>query len=629
MPGPCGSQGITDTNPFYYKFTCFSSGTLGFSIVPSQADDDYDWQLFDVTNQSLSSIYTSAAVVVACNWSGNTGLNPPYTGSTGALSGTPLGNNSLDNCAGYAYPPFSAMPTLVKGHNYLLLVSHFTQIGQSGYSLTFSGGSASITDTAAPRLQGAVVSDCGSTVIKLALNKNMLCSSLAPDGSDFMLSQPGSTLPVGPAIVSATGDNCNSGFDMDSVTLTFAAAIPQGNYLISAKNGSDDNTLLDICGTAMRVGDSVTLLVPPPPPPTAMDSITPPACTPATLNLVFAKNILCSSMAADGSDFKVTGPSTVTVSGASCGGTSANTVSVRLTGPIYQGGIYQIQLVSGSDGNTLIDECQQQVVPGVLSFTVADTVPAQITDLVDLACGRDTIDFSNAGGNGINSWKWTFDDTLIKTGQDQLMSYNVFGEKTAKLVVSNGVCSDSSTVTVNLGNTLKAVFEATNLLCPLDKVSFSDSSIGAITSYSWDFGDGTGSNVETPPDKEYPSIQTNVNFIVRLIVTNAAGCADTAAQVVQDIANCYIAVPSAFTPNGDGINDYLYPLNAYKAADLVFQVYDRWGKLVFQTRDWTVRWDGTFGGQRSPVGAYVWTLHYTNTETGQKVSQKGTSVLIR
>ena len=88
-------------------------------------------------------------------------------------------------------------------------------------------------------------------------------------------------------------------------------------------------------------------------------------------------------------------------------------------------------------------------------------------------------------------------------------------------------------------------------------------------------------------------------------------------------------MPSAFTPNGDGINDYLYPLNAYKAAGLEFRVYNRYGQLVFQTTDWTRRWDGTVGGARAPVGTYVWTLRYTNTETGAKVVQKGTSMLIR
>jgi len=95
------------------------------------------------------------------------------------------------------------------------------------------------------------------------------------------------------------------------------------------------------------------------------------------------------------------------------------------------------------------------------------------------------------------------------------------------------------------------------------------------------------------------------------------------------INNCFIAVPSAFTPNADGLNDFLYPLNAYKAADLSFSVYNRFGQRIFFTRDWTNKWDGTFRGQGADPGTYVWVLSYLNTDTNKRVDQKGTTVLIR
>ena len=620
VPTYC-AQAIPDANPFYYKFTCFKAGTLGFTITPNNQGDDYDWQLFDITGQSPNNIYTDKSLVVGANWSGSYG----NTGASSAgVATTECPSNPAQN-----EPTFSTMPSLVVGHTYLLLISHYTTTNQSGYSLNFTGGSASISDTTNPLLQSTQVLDCGNTTVRVYLDKNMLCSSLAADGSDFVLSLPGSTTPVGPAIVSASGDNCNSGFDMDSLTLTFAGPIPAGNYLLSMKKGSDGNTILDICNNSIHVGDSVAVSIPTPPPPGILDSIKIPACTPATLYAVFSKGILCSSVATDGSNFKITGPSAVSVTGATCTGDSSHTVAIQLSAPIYQGGTYQVQFGPGSTGTTVVDECYQTLVPATLSVTVADTVSALIDYTIALGCSQDAIDFTNPGGNGIDSWTWTFDDTLVKSGEDQLMSYKVYGEKSAKLVVSNGVCSDSTSITLDLDNTLKAVFEATNLLCPNDKAFFTDSSIGNITSYTWLFGDGTTSNLVVPPAKEYPAISVNTNFVVQLIVTNAAGCADTASQIIQDIANCYIAVPSAFTPNGDGINDYLYPLNAYKATNLEFRVFDRWGNLVFQTEDWTRRWDGTVDGHQSPVGTYVWTLRYTNSETGEKVVQKGTSVLIR
>jgi gliding motility-associated-like protein len=79
----------------------------------------------------------------------------------------------------------------------------------------------------------------------------------------------------------------------------------------------------------------------------------------------------------------------------------------------------------------------------------------------------------------------------------------------------------------------------------------------------------------------------------------------------------------------DGRNDYLYPLNAYKTSDLRFTVYNRYGQRMFETRDWTLKWDGTINGVKQPSGTYVWVLTYIDTETGQKIARKGTTVLIR
>jgi gliding motility-associated-like protein len=116
---------------------------------------------------------------------------------------------------------------------------------------------------------------------------------------------------------------------------------------------------------------------------------------------------------------------------------------------------------------------------------------------------------------------------------------------------------------------------------------------------------------------------------VSLIVLNNAGCYDTVSRKIKVLKTCFIAVPSAFTPNGDGNNDYLYPLNAYKADNLEFKVYNRLGQLVFQTTDWTTRWDGRIGSRLQSAGVYVWTLQYTDRDSGKRIFQKGTTILVR
>ena len=53
-----GSANYQDKNPYWYKFTCYQSGTLGFLISPSNQSDDYDWQLYDITGHNPDDVFT-------------------------------------------------------------------------------------------------------------------------------------------------------------------------------------------------------------------------------------------------------------------------------------------------------------------------------------------------------------------------------------------------------------------------------------------------------------------------------------------------------------------------------------------------------------------------------------------
>ncbi|MEO8766453.1 MAG: gliding motility-associated C-terminal domain-containing protein [Ginsengibacter sp.] len=615
LPGTCSQDVITDTNPFWYKFTCFKAGTLGFLITPLDLKDDYDWEIFDITGRSPNDLYTDPSLFVACNWSGKTGL-----------TGTSSAGISLQNCAGLGYPTFSSMPVLKLGHKYLLLISHFTRyaLSRNGYKLSFGGGTANITDPLLPDILTAS-SSCDATQVIVKLNKPVKCSSLAADGSDFSLS------PAVSVITGATGIGCNNGFDMDSIILTMKTPLPPGNYTITIKNGTDNNTQLDNCDRNITPGRSVPLNILPLQP-TPMDSLTSVGCAPGSIQLVFGKNIRCNSIAADGSDFNITGTSLVTVAGATgnCNNGVSNVIIVRLTGPISKEGNYKITLVKGSDGNTLIDECAQETLAGsALAFGTKDTVSAAFLFTIFQGCVTDTVAFAHDGRNGVNQWLWQLDFTGTSVLKNPVAYFNTFGPKVITLSVSNGVCQDTITKMVPLDNLLKAVFETTNLLCPEDAATFTNKSIGNITNYYWNFGEGSSYRSQTPPPLHYPLLTDEKIYPVSLVVENNIGCFDTAINNLKVLKSCYIAVPNAFTPNGDGLNDYLYPANAYKADNLEFSVYNRGGQLVFHTRDWTQKWDGSIQGNPQDAGIYVWMLKYTNHDTGKKIFQKGSAVLIR
>src|SRR6185312_13301445 len=289
-----GNANYENKNPFWYKFTCYVSGTLGFVIIPNNLADDYDWQLYDVTGLSPNAVFTNHNIIVTGNWVGT-------PGNTGASA---TGLNYIGCASSYTgnKNTFSQMPNLIAGHDYILLISHFTD-SQSGYSLSFGGGTASITDPIMPALK-STNSSCDATKIYIKLNKDMQCSSLAGDGSDFTVSSSVahiiSAVPV-----------C-SGFDMDSLVLGLSNPLPPGNYTVTMKNGTDGNTLLDNCGNSVPVGNSVPLDIIPLAP-TPMDGLMPLQCAPQSLQLFFRKNMLCNTVAPDGSDFIVTGPSSVNV----------------------------------------------------------------------------------------------------------------------------------------------------------------------------------------------------------------------------------------------------------------------------------------------------------------------------
>ena len=201
---------------------------------------------------------------------------------------------------------------------------------------------------------------------------------------------------------------------------------------------------------------------------------------------------------------------------------------------------------------------------------------------------------------------------------------------TVKITDADG-CLAATTVTLRVVNKIavKAIIDGTGNICRYyDSAMFKSNSSGTIKSWNWNFGNGQTSVLMNPPVQYFSSTGNEASFTVQLAIKDTSGCTDTAYHVLKLANNCFIAVPSAFTPNGDGSNDYLYPLNTYKASHLVFRVFNRSGQLVFEGKDRSKKWDGSVGGNPQPEGAYVWMLEYTDA-AGKKISLRGTSVLIR
>jgi gliding motility-associated-like protein len=119
-----------------------------------------------------------------------------------------------------------------------------------------------------------------------------------------------------------------------------------------------------------------------------------------------------------------------------------------------------------------------------------------------------------------------------------------------------------------------------------------------------------------------------------IAVTSTDGCkaSDTVVVYVAcDKANLY--VPTAFTPNNDGVNDYFLPITrGYKIINKMI-VYNRWGQKVFEKNNFTpnvqnLGWNGLYNNIPMETQAYVWYVEAT-CDLGEKISAKGTVVLMK
>ena len=113
-----------------------------------------------------------------------------------------------------------------------------------------------------------------------------------------------------------------------------------------------------------------------------------------------------------------------------------------------------------------------------------------------------------------------------------------------------------------------------------------------------------------------------LNIAYLLTVESKLGCG-TATDSMKVLVYQDILVPNAFSPNNDGKNDVwrIPALNAVKTFDV--RIYNRYGQMIFQTRDNNKGWDGKFNGVDQPMGSYVYVVNVDNRVL------KGTVTIVR
>ena len=282
-------------------------------------------------------------------------------------------------------------------------------------------------------------------------------------------------------------------------------------------------------------------------------------------------------------------------------------------------GNYNVKLIGINPTTGCSDSLSKPVVISKTpnpNFSYSDSVGC---DKLDVIFTADTIDLNYSYlwdfGNGNYSQQFGI------TGHQ----YNQAGCYDINLTVT----SKKGCVSSRLDTSAICVYEQPIALFTADRYVFSSLETPVVqftnqsqfaTVYFWKFGDNQTSFTEHP-------IHTYADgankYIVKLNASNSVGCQDSAFKTITVIQDIAIYVPNTFTPNKDGINDIFLPTltDGFIKETYHLTIFNRWGELIFESRDENLGWDGlcknTETEEGCQIGTYIWKINIEVSESSE------------
>ena len=292
-------------------------------------------------------------------------------------------------------------------------------------------------------------------------------------------------------------------------------------------------------------------------------------------------------------------------------------------------GLYAVELTIADDNggtdaitvNITVDEC--------------DGLNAGYT-FDDNACDGDCITFRDTSTGGPVTWSWSAASVTPPGGLVTIVNEN---SKTTKICFENGsnvvhkygiqlTVTDAAGLPATITNqiTVNPVPSVTTVRDTIIDVSEAADLIAISTggeTYEWEPAESV-----SDPTELITFARPHVTTPYAITVTDINGCTAVDTLIVYvNYGKHKIGVPTAFSPNGDGLNDLLV-VEGYAIEEMRFKIYNRYGQLLFETGVQKNGWDGNFRGRPEDPGVYLWTLDY-KFSSGQEGKMSGNTTLVR
>ncbi|HEU4470609.1 MAG TPA: gliding motility-associated C-terminal domain-containing protein [Flavisolibacter sp.] len=272
--------------------------------------------------------------------------------------------------------------------------------------------------------------------------------------------------------------------------------------------------------------------------------------------------------------------------------------------------------VTGQDLTARIPGKYKVVYGSGLACTIADSVTLDVGAAPDVSLGPDAflcngsqlLLQNNDGAQGSPVWQ---------DGSTQpVLTVAAPGIYWLELSNACGVTRDS--IVVAPLQQPVADIGSDRTICPFDFVELSSNINETGYQYTWSNGSNT------------PGIRVRDAGIYWLDITNACGTQRDSLEVKIKTSGCecFLYVPTAFTPDGDGKNDLLRLHGTCRVSGELL-VYNRWGQVVFRTRDLSKPWNGSLNGKSLSSEVFVYIVQYRFRDDPTLLTQKGTITLIR
>jgi gliding motility-associated-like protein len=199
---------------------------------------------------------------------------------------------------------------------------------------------------------------------------------------------------------------------------------------------------------------------------------------------------------------------------------------------------------------------------------------------------------------------WNMDGTMVYNQETITDTYSA-GTYTVSLRAKNGlgceVVRDSSFV-VYPNPIADFSYSPEKIYISNPNVQFEDLSTGTVVDWYWDFGNGFNAGQQNPNH----TYTAGGSYNVVLLIEDENGCVDSAEQTLIVKDELLALIPTAFTPNGDGLND-VFRLSGLGYEEVKIKIYSRWGELIYASDNFQ-QWDGKYKGEVVQNGVYVYII---------------------